>query len=136
MYKAGEVLDAGVGVVNERLIVTITTVDEVDEYDIGWAHSSHEDAVQIAYDLADRIGEYISETSFGWGEQRWMHGPMPGPSGVSDAAASLHSKRPLHAGGRSSYSASAGCIRARRRRRRSPVARRAVAKIAVRTKPT
>jgi hypothetical protein len=78
MYRDGEVIDARVGVIDERLIVTITTIDEADEYDIGWAHSTDMDATEVAYDLAGRIEEYISETSFAWGEQRLMRGPIPG----------------------------------------------------------
>jgi hypothetical protein len=79
MYKEGEVLAARVGAANERLVVTIATVDEDDEYDIGWVGSGQMDAKKVAYDLADRIAEYICETSFAWGEQRFMHGLIPGP---------------------------------------------------------
>lgn len=80
MYREGEVVGHGLRVVNERLLVSITTVDELDEYDIGWAGSRLVDATEVAYDLADRIAEYISETSFAWGEERLMHGPIPGPA--------------------------------------------------------
>jgi hypothetical protein len=79
LYRDGEVVEARVEVSGERLLVAITTVDETDTYDIGWAHSGMMDAVQVAYELADRIEEYISETSFAWGEQRRMSGPVPGP---------------------------------------------------------
>ena len=82
MYLEGELLDARIGVADERLIVTITTIDDVDEYDVGWAYSGLMDATQLAYDLADRIEEYISETSFAWGEQRSMRGPIPGSGGA------------------------------------------------------
>lgn len=81
LYLEGEVLDARVGVVGERLIVTITTVDESDDYDIGFAGSGLMDAGVVAYDLGSRIEEYISETSFAWGQQRLMRGPIPDPAG-------------------------------------------------------
>lgn len=79
LYQEGEVRDATVRVNGRRLIVTITTVDECDDYDIAPVDSGPIDAKATAYDMADRIEEYISETSFAWGQQRLMHGPIPGP---------------------------------------------------------
>lgn len=79
LYREGELVGWVLRVANDRLLLSVTTVDEVDEYDLGWDGSGSVEAAEVAYFLSDRIEEYISETSFGWGEQRSMRGPIPGP---------------------------------------------------------